>query len=182
MIKEKNNYIKQGIIIFLIFMSKQNFAIYYTLGLATFYFIKDKNIKKTLKELLKTICISIITIIIYLIYLYQTDNLYDFINYCFLGITEFTNNISFNIFDSIKVYLSLIMIGFMICICCIKKTIVEEKIKRNVLLFICIGGFILLTAYPIANVYHSTLASIIIISGFIYTLEIILISLYQITQ
>ena len=96
-LKHKSYWI-QGIIIFLIFMTKQNIGIYYLMGYVITKIIEviqnDKainkeNIKQWVKELVIPVGIFVVLFAIYLLYLYTQNNLYNFINYTFLGISEF---------------------------------------------------------------------------------------------
>ena len=94
---ENKPYWLQGIIIYLVFMSKQNIGIYYMIGYEIAKLIQTipnyKNHKADIKSIIKQMIIPISIFIglfaVYLIYLYTQGNLYNFINYAFLGIKEF---------------------------------------------------------------------------------------------
>lgn len=89
--KNKYNTIIQGIIIFLIFYTKQNIGVYYGTSLFLFEILSKNNIKEKIKRLLIEFITFITLLILSLIIFYMNNNLYDFINYAFLGIKEFAN-------------------------------------------------------------------------------------------
>ena len=74
----------QGIILFLVFFSNQKLAAGYFAALVI-YALWNKNLKSLIKEL----AVTAILVGIYFIYLYTQNNLYNFINYTILGISEF---------------------------------------------------------------------------------------------
>ena len=89
-LKGKNDYI-QGIIMFLIFMTKQNIGIYYMIAYLIYSLAEHKKIKK----LIIPYIIEIILLAIYFLYLLLNQNLYNFINYTFLGVKEFGKEMDF---------------------------------------------------------------------------------------
>ena len=84
-LQKKSNYM-QGLIIFLVFMTKQNIGVYYAMGYALYCLVENKNLIKAIKKALPAFIITITLIGIYLGYLATNNNLYNFIKYTFLGI------------------------------------------------------------------------------------------------
>lgn len=160
-IKDKGNYkfgILQGTVIYLIFMSKQNIAVYYIIANVLMYFILLKDKKKAFFriaiELLTFLVITVVTFAIF-----AKIGIFDgFINYCFLGMGNFTNNfsIAFSFLEIIK-YCIIIISSIVFMILYFKKY--NEKSKKNkeeiitvFIMGICMLGYI----FPIVNGYHLT--------------------------
>ena len=109
--------------------------------------------------------------------MYFTHNLYSFVNYCFLGITEFGEKnwvisfyeITYLIIAVATAVLILILINY-------KKTNtkIEKEAIGNLKILLSFGIPMLFISYPILNYYHSTLSGVIIIISFLYTNNAIL--------
>ena len=172
--KEKQNNLLLGILLFLTFLSKQNIYVLFAIGIFLYKFSNKGDIKTKILDLSKIYIVSIIGIVAFCIYLYLDNNLYDFINYCFLGINEFgTNNVAISFWDALYLYISLIAIIFTIFALNnrkIKKCF-NEITAKNVKVLLSFGIPLLLIAYPIANYFHNTLGSIVILIELIYFLE-----------
>ena len=150
--KKDNNYLL-GILLGLIFCTKQTIGI--VLFIPTVYYLfKDR---KKFKEM--TIG-YLIPIFVLLIYLLITGSLYNFIDLCFLGLLDFNNsNSGIDIFYFILFILGLIYI--------IYKTI---KDKKNILMY-----YVLLfssVVLPIIDYYHVSLFLIIVVLFIIKDLTI----------
>lgn len=169
-LKQKPNWL-QGIIIFLIFMTKQNIGVYYAIGYMACQFIQCKNIKEAFKYILSAGMITIGLIGIYLTYLWTNQNLYHFINYAFLGIAEFgTKNLSYN--NAIYTLLIVILAyPFSIWILKSKRLEIPIIVKKQSYILISFAIPSLLIAYPLINQYHVDFAIIISIMAFIYVIE-----------
>src|SRR5699024_6848939 len=87
--------ILQGLVIFFIFLSKQNIGIFYIIGLLIYEMI----FKKEIKYLLGSIFTFVVGLVFISIVFELRENLYDFINYTFLGIREFSKQ---NFYFTIK--------------------------------------------------------------------------------
>ncbi len=172
----------QGIIIFLIFMTKQNIGIYYLIGYVITKIIEviqnakavnKENIKQWIKELMIPIGIFIVLFAIYLLYLYTQNNLYNFINYTFLGISEFgRKNLAFD--TGCLIYLLIIalmvypMILFMLNF---KKFNINKEIKQKAYVLMSFSVPLLFIAYPLINRWHTDLGIITTIIFTIYVIE-----------
>ena len=160
--KDIKSYIIQGIFIFLIFMTKQNIGVYYAFALVLIELCN----KNSLKAKIKNICIlgmpTIIGFLAYLIYLYFTGALYNFIDYTFLGMIEFKDTASV---ESYIIFLALINIIFFVISAC------QKKIDTNQKLLFILSIVMLLISLPIICDYHSKLALIFSIISFVYLIN-----------
>ena len=144
--RNKTNDYLVGLLIGIVFITKQNIGVYLLIpALLT-------NIK-SIKKISKRILGFIIPIIVLFIYLLLNNNLYEFIDYCFLGMKEFaTKNLDIN-----YVYLIILVIGIVYSIIRFFQT------KENKYLYLL---FYSLIAFPIIQSYHVIL-SFIPVFGFI---------------
>ena len=136
----KGNDFIIGLLIGLIFITKQNIGIYLLIpSIIT-------NIKN-FKSLLNRCCGFIIPIIILIVYLICTNSFYNFIDYCFLGINDFAKkNLSIN-----YIYLTVLILSIIYIIWQYIKT------KKNIFLYLLFYSFI---AFPIIEDYHVMLVFI----------------------
>lgn len=169
-LKSNKNWIIHGIIIFLIFMSKQNIGIYYILGMLLKLILVKKVTKDNMIEFWKEICVFIFLFIIYCIYLYLQGNLYYFISYCFLGIYEFgSKNLQITIMPTaVLILVTLITV--------ITKIIIRDKLTLKINIIECFAFPMLLIAYPIFNTAHCYIAWLGIIIELILILDMILLN------
>ena len=162
--RKKYDYILEGIIVFLIFMTKQNIGIYFALGLILNFIMNKKMKKQEGIKLLKSLFIAIVLFLIYCSYLYLNNNLYNFINYCFLGINEFTRNIKAEKMDLIIfIFMPIATVFF---------TIIGRKhINEKIITLECMSIPLLLCAYPIFNRVHIAFSLIGITCAFFLMME-----------
>ena len=111
---------------------------------------------------------ALIPCAIFLIYLIVNNALYDFIDYAILGVSTFTNTISYtNLFEDtwyIRVLALLVPIGIIIMFI---KIFVGKKDRKILILFAySISSFVVV--YPISNKIHFLIGSLISILGIIY--------------
>lgn len=140
---DKNKYYLLGFLLGLIFCTKQ------TIGLVLFiptlyYLFKDRKI------FIKMFIGYMIPIIVLLIYLLFNNNLFNYIDLCFLGLFDFGNNNS-----SIDIYY-LIMLLLEILYFIIK--IIKDK--NNLLLYYCL--LFSSVSLPIIDYYHVSLFLVIV--------------------
>lgn len=177
-LKKKNSTIISAILLFITFLIKQNIFVYHAIGIIIYEFINRQTIKEFIERIIEIFLICVVFIIIFLFYLYKNNSLYDFINYCFLGITDFgKNNIGYAIIGSRYLYIALIIIAFNIYILTNKKTRdkMDNETISNSKMLLSFGIPMLAMAYPIFNYYHTTLASLILIICFMYLIDRIII-------
>ena len=148
-IKNKSNCVTDGIILFLIFFSKQNVAVYYALSLLCEYLVLKKEKKiESLKNLIKSFMIFGGFVLCFLVFLSINNILSDFISCCFFGVKEFTKNFKVNAY--IIVGIAIILFGIAMMRKYKKIKVKDSKIK---LIFVY-SIFMLLTSYPIIDELH----------------------------
>lgn len=152
-------YILQGIVLFVIFFTKQTMGVYQFIAFCICEFIIDKS---KLKNLIYFIIPSIILIGIYIIYLLLNNSLYQFIDYTVLGIIDFRQNA---VIETLIILLSLINI-IPVSIAWKRKTI--DNIQKKLFIYSLV---MLLFAYPIVCDYHSKYAMIFSIISFTYYID-----------
>ena len=135
---EKNNKSDYliGLVISLAFLTKSSTGIF--LALPTLYYLKKP------KKIIKRIIPVIITNLIVIGYFYLNNALYDYINYAFLGLLDFSNGNSNYNFITIIVVLVLIYL-------------IREYIKTKNKDLLYIIAFQIM-AYPLFNISHTLLA------------------------
>ena len=129
--KDDNNDVLIAVIISLMFLTKQ------TLGLLIIpSIIYSKNNKKTIAVYL----VAVLSLLIYLIF---NNNLYEFIDYCFLGMLEFTdkNNTEINLVSFIEIPLVIYLFVLLI----------KSKFKNKELFYILLFQII---SFPITDGPH----------------------------
>ena len=177
-LKYKRNIIDnitQGIIIFLIFMTKQNIGIYYIAGLALSNLLKYKKIKVIFKYIFVQITTFLLLFAIYLLAI-KNYNMYDFINYAFLGISEFaTENLKCKIDKIIIVIFELIISAIIIALTYNKKIKFKLREKINIRVMFSISICMMAISYPIFNFAHIYIAGFIFLISIIYVLYTIII-------
>lgn len=174
--KNKYNTIIQGIIVFLIFYTKQNIGVYYGTSLFFFEILSKNDIKEKIKRLLIEFITFITLVILSLIIFYMNNNLYDFINYTFLGIKEFANENILILPDSMITIIFLLIINLTFTIIYIKnkKIGISENEKENLITLNCFAIPLLLISWPIVNDVHSIMAIHISIILFVYIVNIMI--------
>lgn len=164
----------QGIILFLVFFSNQKLAAGYFAALVI-YALWNKNLKSLIKEL----AVTAILVGIYFIYLYTQNNLYNFINYTILGISEFgaRNSIfkSSFIINIIPVLSAVFTIAMYITLAKLMSKYEKENSKKYIkelktMLIFSLCTLVLII--PIVNVYHMQLASVLILVTFMYEIHL----------
>lgn len=169
----KYNNIIQGIILFLIFSSKQNIGVFYAIGLLINELIIQKNTKQKIKNIIIEFFTFYILLLLMLTYLYINNNLYDFINYAFLGINEFAENIYIYISN---LMLSIFFIGANISLTLIfiKNKKINNIEKQNLLILNSFSVPLTLIMIPILNDAHFIMGIYLSIIEFAYIAEIFL--------
>lgn len=170
-LKEKNN-LWQGLIIFLTFMTKQNIGIYYAIGYIIYTFLENKNFLKAIKKMLPSFLITIMLLGIYIIYLLLNHNLYNFINYAFLGISEFGSK-NLKLDNGVVIYYIIVILIYLLILWMSSSKIfqINKNVKNIIILLASFSAPMLLVAYPLINSYHINLAIILSIITIIYFFE-----------
>ena len=167
----------QGLMIFIIFLTYQKLGVAYFIAIIA-YEIINKDIKSLFKELLT----ALLFLIAFIMYLYMQGNLFDFVNYAILGISEFGEKnwaIEGNIF-SILLFLLIPIITLIATIIIIKtiKTRVNLKNEKTIIDRMCFAYAFSICTYiiiiPIVNVYHVYLASILILINLMHLIHFLI--------
>ena len=155
----------QGFIIFACIFTKQNIGLYYYIAVIIAEFITNK--KQSVYSIIRETIVVVILALLSILIMYFTGCLEGFLNYTFLGMSEFaTKNIQFKNIAS----------GYLIVAVCSYALAFIESIQNkeivNDLKVLSIFSVLLnLSAFPIVNLYHSTFAIFINIIIYIYIVE-----------
>lgn len=176
--KQSIKSILQGIIIFLIFFTKQNIGVYYIIGLIVYHIIdnhEQKNIKNTILNIFTELSVAFILLVISFIYMYFNGNLKYFINYTFLGMKEFTQN--FAIEQIYYIINCIIQIIFIILFKIVLDKILDIKVDKSSNIILIMGIVFIANQYPIFNMYHYIISIIIISIYILYIFDKVLIKI-----
>lgn len=157
-IEKKENAFLHGLIMFLVFFTKQNIGVYYILAvlacdLYLYKFSKNFFIT-TFKKIITFLALSALL----LLQMFFKGNLLDFINFAFGGLLEFNEqNIAFAASPYyLVIYIATFLLYFFVLFT--KKTILAEVINeenfKNLSILIIFISFISLIIYPIFNSAH----------------------------
>lgn len=165
----------QGIVIFLVFLSKQNIGIYYACALFLYEFIYRENFRQYCIKTLKKVVVFSLLILLFLMKLNIEGNLYNFFNYTFGGILEFEKNNK-----GIAVSLDLLFYCFAAIICVIAVHINDKKecfniFKENIDFLLYIAVFMSFMCYPIFNDGHMQYLLVFYLLIWFYFLDYIMI-------
>ena len=165
-LKNKCNWFIDGILIFLIFISKQNVAILYSASLVIEYFVlKRENIRESFKYLLKSFITLSILLLCFIFLLVYNESLYDFINYCFLGLKEFIKNVKVSFYFVFSICLIII------CNFILRYHKYKLKLDLNISILYVYSMFMILVAYPIFDNLHLSLGMVATITLFIVLVD-----------
>lgn len=171
--KVNNINIYQGIIAFLIFMTKQNIGVFYAIAYVIYICLQNKEVKNKIKDLVKFLIPIIILGTIFIIFLIVNNNLYNFLNYTFLNIREFaTENIGIEI-NNLLLLLGIIGITIAITIILLKKGDINNKQRSNIKILFIFSASLWLFAVPIFNKAHVLLGVYSSIICILYCISII---------
>ena len=171
--KTRKNTFIQAVITILIILTKQNIGIYYLIGNIIYISISKESIKNKFKELSKYLSIILLGGIVFILYLIINNNLFNFFNYTFGGISEFANE-NF-IFDSsgIVYMIGITIINIIVSILFIKKNLFSEKQKENIKILFIFSIMLSIICYPIFNWTHIIMGTYLMVINLIYMLYIL---------
>lgn len=148
----------QGLLIFLVFFTKQNMGIYYFLATIVYEFIYRKNFKIFFINQIKKISIFIVLSTIICLYFYLDNNLLNFLNYTFGGLLNFGNsNFSFSVSPYLLMTcLSILIIYFNLLFNkkIFPETVITPERKKNINLLGIIAISSNFSVFPILNTAH----------------------------
>ena len=139
--KDKDNYLLLAFIVSLMFFSKQTL---FLLVIPSIMYSKNRK---------RTICLYLILIFSFLIYLIVNDNLYQFLDYCFFGMFDFAskNNTGINLLLFFEIGLCLFMLY----------KLIKSKFRDEAIFYILLFQVI---SFPIVDTSHFVLT----VSPFVY--------------
>lgn len=146
--KKSNDFII-GIFLGITFLTKQNIGIF--LCLPTL-FIKD------IRKIIKRIIGFIIPVVIILLYIIINNSLYEFIDYCFLGMSSFVKE-NFTISKSIIIFIVSVIY------------LIYQYIKNKDIRILYLLSF-QLTVFPMIEMHHLMIALIPTIGYFLNTIKL----------
>lgn len=168
----KNNII-QGILLFLVFLTKQNVGAFYVLGLIiikVLEILQDKQkIKSKFLDLVSIASVFLTLVALFALYLLATNNLYNAINFAFLGMGEFTTNY----LNSAMIYnIPTIFIFALVAFSAKSKKInMNNSKKHDLKILISFAIPMLGMQYPLFNRYHFTISIYLTIIVLLYLLD-----------
>ncbi len=172
--KYRYNSIIQGIILFLIFATKQNIGVLYAIGLLVCTILDKGTIKEKIKKITIQIAIATFFVILMLLYFYQKNILGDFFSFAILGIKEFANENIYIDISNIIIILFFIIINMYISITLIKNKKIDINQNRKILILESFSIPLTLIGLPILNETHFLLSTYIPTITFIYLISIML--------
>lgn len=167
----------QGIINFLIFITKQNIGIFYLIAsfiMCIIMAFNNKSIKREIIFFVKQAITFFILCSIFLLVLIIQNNLDSFVNMCVLGINEFAcNNVTVTI--SAITMLVITIISIITSISIIRLKDIDNKVKVNNIKILPFVIMCILISFPIFNRYHVYLSSILGVILLIYNLDSLIV-------
>jgi len=185
----KYSEIIQGVLIYLMIFTKQNIGLLYVLSIITVYFINYKS--KAVLKLIKIGIVSFALCGLNILYMLLKGNLYEFIDYVFLGMNSFTkDNFILDEMGKIQIIIEIVLAIFVYVGTGLLSQLFErselqmsyaelytkdEQVKKGIVPFgylIVFSLFLNLTMFPILNLYHVSLAIILNVFIIICELEV----------
>lgn len=172
--QNKYKNIFQGIIIFLVFFSKQNLGVYYMIAIIVYNIIKIDTKKNKIIALVQMFSIAGILFLTYVTYLYKTNSLVYAINYLLGGLNEFAlknkviSYLIIAIIAEVTIAIAFIIVTYK------KEVPLKDSQKNNIRLIGLISVVIELISFPLINEAHVRLGSLIFAILFIYFIYITL--------
>lgn len=157
--------ILNGILMYVIFFTKQNIGAYYVLASIIIQIIINGKNRKTIFNITKQLAIAFVLSMGTLGILYAQGVFWDFINIAFLGIREF--GVKNSIIDPICIAHMLICMITIICAVILRKHVSKEE-NKNIKILLGMGIPMLLISYPIVNIAHTMLAMAILLILLLY--------------
>lgn len=171
---KKFYHLGQGLLIFLVFFTKQNIGVYYALGIVLFELLEHGfDAKFCLHQFVK-LASFLPCLLISAIVMYVRGNLLECINLCFGSLLEFGNtNRVFNLQTLGPLIVMVFITVFSLYI--LVKSNISKTIKNHIKFLLCLASFLSLTILPIINPYHTIMALLFYYLLFIYTLDRLLL-------
>lgn len=174
----RKDFLIQGIMTFLIFLTKQNMGIYYLLALTFIVILQHVKWKEKIKDLSIIIATIGVLGLITVLYLYINGHLEGFVNYTILGLGEFASkNISINI---ILVIIFFAIVGFNIYMVIefIHKKWLSDEQNTKIKTFVIFSSFLTISILPIINKAHFCVGMLLSFVFTIYVIDLILHNIF----
>lgn len=169
----KHHSIIQGVLLFLIFITKQNIGVFYAIGLFFSEIITITNRKEKIKNIIIESSVFLTFLILMLTYFYHTKTLYNFVNYTVLGIQEFANENMFINISNLILSVFFVIINLVLTKIFIKNNKVNLEQKKQLVVLNCFSIPLILIMIPIFNDSHFLLGiylSLLLFSFLMYLL------------
>lgn len=179
-----------GILAGLAICTKQSIGVtlsFIVVGYKILLIPNKEQIKEYTKMILERIIGILIPCILMMIYIILTGGLKDFINYAVLGITTFSNKISYiGLFQSenleirlLAIFVPISIIGMAIYLIVSKNRKKENETLNNLLTLLIYSLSIIIVMYPISDEIHFLIGSIIDIIGLFFIITLLGKQMYQ---
>ena len=159
----------QGLIIFLCIFTKQNIGLYYSIALVVSEIVVLK--KESVRCIIKESIVAAICTFIAVFIMCVTGCFSGFLNYTVFGMGEFTTK-NFSIQQTVEGvivgYLTIAVCSYILGIIISKQ---DKDINYNIKVLSIFSIFLNFSLFPIANLYHTSLAILLNVIIFIYILE-----------
>ena len=158
-LKNKNSWVWQGIIIFLVLFTKQNIGVLYFIAICLSDIIINGINKKSIKKIIKQSALATALSLVLLLIMYCQGILADFLSFAVFGLKEFSGNFYIDIY--IISLLSFIIVIWTLTTVVRKKGLLEEQTNKKLMILCIFSTLYVFITYPIANSHHIILGSII---------------------
>lgn len=166
----------QGMIGFIIFLTKQNVGVFYTLGFCFYQLISKKSKRHKFKAIINYSIIFGILGALFTLFFAKKGLLSDFLNYTFLGIGEFAAENRIIGINMLTITTAL-LVSYMTMVYFIqKKKIVNEQIEDNIRKLTSFAIPMLFIQVPIINEFHFILSIYLLVISLFYLLNEVLFS------
>lgn len=163
----------QGFVIFACIFTKQNIGLYYFIALVCAEILLDK--KESVSYIIRELMVALVCVVIAVLMMCATGCFSGFLNYTVLGMGEFTSE---NI--SVQETVEVVIIGYFVIALCsyilgflLSKQ--NKEISKNIKILSAFSLFLNISAFPIANLYHTSFAILLNIIIFIYIFDNLLL-------
>lgn len=158
-ISRKDSNLFQGIIIFLTFFTKQSIGVFYVLAIIIYEIYKYGFSKKFFANQIKKLFVFLVPTLLVLLAFYLNNNLWNFINYTFGGIFDFSEK---NFYFGPKIYdvfIVAIAYGIAIAVLFSKKYLLKQGFSsdffENIIILLIFSSCATLIVYPLINIAHT---------------------------
>lgn len=147
------NYL-QGLIIFFVFISKQNLGVYYACSIFVYELMTKTSWKNYIINQVKKVFVLIVCLVVFAICLNVNGILYGFINYAFGGLFDFgKTNVAFSTPFHLLIY-ALVAVTVVVTLSKYGKNVCTSEFLKKLYLITCVAIGATFSCYPIFNTAH----------------------------